>query len=769
MPTERGTRDLPDEAAGDPSDDALTEDAPPLLAGRYRLEGLIGAGGMGTVYRARDLELDEVVALKLLSQLEASAVASFRDEVKLARRVTHRNVARTFDIGEHEGARFLTMEYVRGETLSRLLAHGRLPPARAGELAAQIAAGLGAIHAEGLAHGDLKPGNILVDAAGQAKLSDFGLARVSEPASAAAAPGTPEYMAPEQLSGALANARSDVFALGIVLFELFAGRRPWTGTMTEMMGKKLLGAAPEAPTRAPPAIDALILRCLAFDPSSRPADATEIASVLLRESSPASSSTLPPVARPTQPEGGATRVAVRALLAESCTDAYLGLALASDIARMLATAPELEVLGAPLPASDDTPERVGRTVSAKAVVEGNVRRSGASLRIGLRLVSVDDGFLLWGRSVTVELPEVLTELTSASRAIAEALSAKPAQHRSMLALKDPQILDLYLRARKGDGDFWHDADSDFSDLYGQLLELAPGEPLLLASYATSIIVTAFRRPGALELARDAAERALRAAPDLADASFALGLVLFVGNELEGAARAIVRALQLSPSLPGGHGVLGQMLIEVGRPNDGLARLELSLRLDPRLTIAWSNAVRVLSFDVHDPGPCDELLARAPVGRSPTNEWLYWVTRARIAMVRGGEMVGTTVDELRASPFSNIPSLAAVIRALTREATMAEVKNVLESSFGHDGAGARARTISLTIATEIAMYLGDTETAMECIALAEANGLVDLFWLDMCPLLAPLRARGAFVDVREHTRARAMRVVDALNAAGLARG
>lgn len=220
-------------------EDAVTDDAPLLLAGRYRLEGMLGSGGMGTVYRARDLELDVVIALKLLQQSDPETLAGFRDEVKLARRVTHRNVARTYDIGEYEGARFLTMEYVEGETLSRLLARGRLAPSRAFELATEVTQGLAAVHAEGLAHGDLKPGNVLVDVSGKAKVSDFGLARIAESASTGASPGTPEYMGPEQLSGSLADARSDVFALG-TLFSPAACARSWSA------------ASPPIRTRASP-------------------------------------------------------------------------------------------------------------------------------------------------------------------------------------------------------------------------------------------------------------------------------------------------------------------------------------------------------------------------------------------------------------------------------------------------------------------------------------------------------------------------------------
>ncbi|MCW5838232.1 MAG: serine/threonine protein kinase, partial [Labilithrix sp.] len=213
------------------------EESPPLLAGRYELRGMLGAGAMGTVYRAFDRELDEVVALKMLKKELASSdmIERFRREVKLARRVTHKNVARTYDIGEDGGERFLTMEFIEGEMLGSLLARrGRLPLDEVVRLALDVCAGLAAAHAADVLHRDLKPENVIVAKDGRAVITDFGIARAAAPGdlsrTVGGIVGTPAYMAPEQVEGATdLDARADLYALGAMLFELLTGQMAWQG------------------------------------------------------------------------------------------------------------------------------------------------------------------------------------------------------------------------------------------------------------------------------------------------------------------------------------------------------------------------------------------------------------------------------------------------------------------------------------------------------------------------------------------------------------
>src|SRR5262249_17073906 len=196
-----------------------------ILAGRYRVVGMLGRGGMGEVYRAEDLKLGQPVALKFLpSQVthHADRLARFHQEVRLARQVSHPNVCRVYDIGETDGQHFLSMEYVDGEDLASLLRRiGRLPSDKALELARQLCAGLAAAHERKVLHRDLKPANVLIDGRGRAHLVDFGLADLTgERRHAPEIAGTPGYMAPEQLEGREATTRTDVYALGLVMYEM---------------------------------------------------------------------------------------------------------------------------------------------------------------------------------------------------------------------------------------------------------------------------------------------------------------------------------------------------------------------------------------------------------------------------------------------------------------------------------------------------------------------------------------------------------------------
>jgi len=252
------------------------------VAERYRIVGLLGRGGMGEVYRADDLKLGQQVALKFLQHRfmeDEGHVARLFDEVRMARKVSHPNVCRVFDIGEAEGQHYVSMEYVDGEDLSGLLRRiGRLPGDKAVEISRQLCAALAAAHDEGVLHRDLKPANIMLDGRGRVKLTDFGLAAVAEVQA-----GTPIYMAPEQLAGEEVSVRSDLFALGLVLHELFTGKRVFeAGDLEELQRQheRSMTASLTSTSELDPAIDRVIQRCLEADPKARPASALAVAAGL---------------------------------------------------------------------------------------------------------------------------------------------------------------------------------------------------------------------------------------------------------------------------------------------------------------------------------------------------------------------------------------------------------------------------------------------------------------------------------------------------------
>ncbi|MEP7304596.1 MAG: serine/threonine-protein kinase [Acidobacteriota bacterium] len=298
----------PDDLSHDPRTSAVTVDvggaATPasfgstrfvpgsVVAGRYRLVALLGRGGMGEVYRADDLTLNQTVALKVLPRLDRGAggaddtarLARLHNELRIARQVSHKNVCRLYDIGDADGRRFLTMEYVDGEDLASLLRRiGRIPQDKAIQIARQLCAGVAAAHERGVLHRDLKPSNVMIDGDGNVRITDFGIATATGDAGTDIA-GTPQYMAPEQFTGHPASIKTDIYALGLILFELFTGRRvndaKTIGDVRQLHETGSVTLPSSIVRDLDPAVERVILRCLERDPDRRPASALAVAAAL---------------------------------------------------------------------------------------------------------------------------------------------------------------------------------------------------------------------------------------------------------------------------------------------------------------------------------------------------------------------------------------------------------------------------------------------------------------------------------------------------------
>ena len=262
-----------------------------LFANRYRIEQILGRGGMGVVYRATDAQLDETVAIKTLPgdvmQRSPEDLERFKREIRLARKITHRNVLRTYDYGEAEGVYFISMEYVRGYTLNELLDEAeerQMVPRLAVGLSRQISRGLQAAHEQGIIHRDIKPQNVLIDHKGEVKLMDFGIARMAEAkegmTQAGLIVGTPHYMSPEQVQGKQLDPRSDVYSMGVMMYETLTGRRPFessslTGVLTAHITEKAKPAI-EYRGEIGRELNSIVMRCLEKDPKARYADAGEL-------------------------------------------------------------------------------------------------------------------------------------------------------------------------------------------------------------------------------------------------------------------------------------------------------------------------------------------------------------------------------------------------------------------------------------------------------------------------------------------------------------
>jgi serine/threonine-protein kinase len=263
-----------------------------IVAGRYRLVAMLGKGGMGEVYRAEDLTLDQPVALKFLPEAvvgDSARLTQFHNELRTARQVSHKNVVRLYDLGEADGRPFLTMEYVDGEDLGALLRRiGRFPADKAIDIARQLCAGVAAAHERGVIHRDLKPANVMLDGDGNVRITDFGIATALRhgpgQADDGGLTGTPQYMAPEMLTGTAASTKTDIYALGLILFEIFTGHRAYDaksiGELKQLHETGTLTTPSTFVRDLDPAIERVILRCIDRDAAKRPGSALAVAAAL---------------------------------------------------------------------------------------------------------------------------------------------------------------------------------------------------------------------------------------------------------------------------------------------------------------------------------------------------------------------------------------------------------------------------------------------------------------------------------------------------------
>ena len=279
----------PGPAAAGPAPDVAA-----ILATRYEVLESLGEGGMGLVYRVRDRETNEILALKLLRPeiaRDPAMMERFKDEIRLARRITHKNVCRIYDFNRVDDLAYITMEFVDGESLRAYLKRaGKLSPERVIDLARQIAAGLGEAHAQGVVHRDLKPENVILARDGLVKLMDFGIARALGGNTTTTVIGTPGYMAPEQSQGKSVDQRTDLYALGLILYECLTGRRAFAGATPVEVALKQIKERPVPPRQllsaTPPHLEAIVMRCLEKEPSRRFASAAELQRALMLPSEP---------------------------------------------------------------------------------------------------------------------------------------------------------------------------------------------------------------------------------------------------------------------------------------------------------------------------------------------------------------------------------------------------------------------------------------------------------------------------------------------------
>ena len=773
---------MPDESVSSASLAAASTPGRHVFAGRYEILGLVGSGGMGTVYRARDSELDEVVALKLLRREvmdQPGMLDRFRQEVKLARRVTHRNVARTYDIGESEGDKFLTMEFVEGEALSaRLTRDGALPLDAVMIIADGICAGLQAAHAAGIVHRDLKPDNVLLGRDGRVVLTDFGIARALFDAGRAVtmglALGTPAYMAPEQVEGADLDERADVYALGAMLYECVTGERAWSGeSIWALAAARLMQPPPDPRAKRPDlptAAAELVLRCMARRREDRFASAAQVSAALASMTMPAQRTrpSVPPLA-PAPIDADAKTVAVLPFQNLGAPgDDYIADGLSDDLLDALSMTPGLRVLarGAVAKYRGETRDarNVGRELRVQVVVDGSVRRAGDMLRVAARVVSVADGFQLWAKRFDRPEKEVLTISDEAANAVAEALTARrtaPAR----AAPSDARAVDLYLRARHAFRRGWRADTKESITLFEQALALAPDDPTILAGYARAQLrrfLFDTEASDALEAevkGRASAERALALAPRLGEAHAALANLKWVMGDHVGSARDLREAIRIAPGSQDVNELYGRLLLEAGRPERAVDILGAAAALDPALDITNGDLMRARVF-VGDWTTFDAGLEREPATEAQAS--LHFFVFARLASWRRDKAAAAILRrQVEKRTFALRDEVLQILGVIETD-TLPEGMQQQLAIWGRLIGRARRRPMFFRqLAAEMHAYVGEDAATVHAIGEADGLGLIDVTWLDRCPLFAPIRQAPLFVAVRDRIAARAREAIDVL--------
>jgi len=636
----------------------------PLAAGArlgpYEIHSAIGAGGMGEVWRARDTRLDRDVALKVLpAEAVANETARARlvREARLASKLNHPHICTIYDVGDADGQTYIAMELVEGQTLSDRLARGALPVAEVLRYGGQLAGALAHAHARGVVHRDLKSANVVVTPDGQVKVLDFGLAKrlvAEDRAEAATAsrqaltdvgvvPGTLAYMAPEQLRGQPADARSDIWALGIVLYELAAGKRPFEGkTGFELSSAILSQPVPAVPSSVPAPLAGVIDRCLAKEPGERYQRGEDVRAALEAAASgqagPARPGWRPAshrrplvaaagggvvllaiaavlfgfniggvrsrVARSAAAPARVIRLAVLpfANLSGDAAQEYLSEGITTEmIAELGRLHPEaLSVIARTsvmrYRKTEKAIDQIGRELGVDYILEGSAQREAGRIRITAELVKVADQTQLWADRYERDMAGILALQSDVAQKVAGALALKllPAEQARLAGARpvDPEVYDLCLKGMYYTNRLTKN-DFDTGERYFQLaLAKAPASA---EAYAGMAFVWACRQQMGVTAASEAgpkARAAARKAVELDDtlpkAHANLGSVLgWTDFNFAGADREYRRALELDPNNSDTRAAYSHVLMILGRPDEAMPQIERAVALDPLSVITLS--------------------------------------------------------------------------------------------------------------------------------------------------------------------------------------
>jgi eukaryotic-like serine/threonine-protein kinase len=780
------------------------------FAGRYQVTEELGKGGMGRVYKAYDTEIREHVALKVLNPeiaADESVIERFRNELKLARRVSHRNVCRMFDLGRVGDTAYISMEYVSGEDLKMLLRRiGHLPARKAVAFGEQIADGLAEAHRLGVVHRDLKPQNIMIDRDGNARIMDFGIARalktrgITDPGMII---GTPDYMAPEQFEGKDADQRTDIYALGAILYEMLTGGPPFEGETPLVVAMKHKTEQPRDPKetnpQVPDALSRFILRCLEKDRERRYQSAEEILADLrsIKRLLPSTgvtgggvTKTLPLRLKPplrigliaaavivlavagflifgrrgkvAAPPGGpaASSSAYKSSLAvlpfedlsQLKDQEAFSSGITDDLITKLQTIGQLKVISRQsvmrFKGADKDIREIGKELGVENILEGSIQREKDNIRVNVKLTRAKDGASLWGETYDRKAESIFSVQDEISRAVVNALRIELVAGQDYMLVKrytqDPDAYNLYLEGRLNWNKRTEEGLKDSIDFYQKAIAKDPKFALAYAGIADAYSLLGrlgfTRSADVFPKAKEEAEKALEMDDALAEGYIARGFVKYNYDwDWSGAEMDFNWAIGLNPNYATAYQYYGTLLANLGRFDEAMAKFEKARELDPA-SLPIKASIATLHYYTRQ---YDEAIRvwREIQKADPSINWVYYYLG--LAYLQKGSAKKALREFENAARLPGGGTFGSFGSACVYAATGKREKAEAELQALVD----RSKQVYVPFyyMAAVSAALGEKDRAFEYLAMSYAERDAEQIYLKFDPQMDPLRDDPRFDD------------------------